>query len=142
MSMNKVDDEIVYASDNNTELEVDEKRKNDDNENNEEETFSYTFKLESVAHFSENIEGMSMYFSHVDNSGAYFTYKPTEKPKEWNDGYWYVPFNVMEQGYYNVNLLKHNDELKAIYIADEVNGGYDYMQLKPSSDTESSYAFQ
>lgn len=131
--------EIVYAS--NVEMETNEKRKNDDNENNDEETFQYTFKIDTVAHNSENIVGMPMYFSHADDEGAYFTYMETEYPKEWKDGYWFVTHEAMEKAYYDVNLLSHNDLLHTIYMTGDKGGGYDYMMLKSATNNDVGYAY-
>lgn len=140
---NEVVSDIAHASsqDEKEAVNIEEKRKNDDNENSDEETFSYTFEIDSVAHFSENIEGITMYFSHTDNKGAYFTYVATEKPKQWVDGYWFVTHDAMKKGFYNVDVLDHNDVLQSIYIADEQNGGFDYMQLKPANDLDKGYAY-
>ena len=126
---------VAHAS---STLSNEEKRKNDDIEAYEE--YDVTFELESVAHFSEGIKGIDMFFSHIDENGAYFTYMKTESPKTFESGYWFVPFEVLEKGYYNANYLEHNDKLESIFIVDEFNG--DYMQLKPSSDTEKGYAYK
>lgn len=125
---------VAHAS---STLSSEEKRKNDDIESNEE--YDVTFELESVAHFSEEIEGIDMFFSHTDENGAYFTYMQTESPKSFESGYWFVSYEVLEKGYYNADYLEHNDKLESIFIAD-ANG--DYMQLKPSSDTEKGYAYK
>ena len=125
---------VAHAS---STLSNEEKRKNDDIESNEE--YDVTFELESVAHFSEGIKGLPMFYSHADNNGVYFTYMTTENPKSFESGYWFVSYEVLDKGYYKADLLEHNDKLEAIYIADEFNG--DYIQLKPSSDTEKGYAY-
>ena len=135
-TINKEDNTSIALA--NSTLSQEEKRRNDDIENSEE--YDVTFELESVAHFSENIEGIEMFFSHVDEKGAYFTYVPTESPKSFESGYWFVSFEVLEKGYYNADYLEHNDKLESIFIADEFNG--DYMQLKPSSDIEKGYVYK
>lgn len=127
--------EVVYASD----YQTDEKRKNDDNESNDEETFTYTFKIDSVAHHSE-IEGFPMYFSHADEKGAYFTYMETEYPKEWKDGYWFVTHEALEKGSYDIDLLSHNDELRSIFISGTQSNRNDFMMLKHASDSGIGYA--
>lgn len=134
---------VAYASTNENTPETDEKRKNSDNEGEEEYTndIQIDFELESVAHFSEEIKGIPMYVAFKDDEGVYFTYAHTENPESWEGGYWYVSNEVLKQGYYDVDLLQHDDELRAIYINDNVNGGTDYMQLRPCNDTEKGYAY-
>ena len=138
---NKDLNEVAYASESSELLEVDEKRKNDDDESVDEETFAFTYNIQSISLSSQNIDGIPMYFSHSDSKGAYFTYMKTDQPKEWKDGYWFASHDVMKQGNYDINLLTHNDELRTVYVADG-NGGQDYMQLKPSNEIEDGYAYQ
>ena len=138
IAINTIDKEeyesIAHAS---ATLSQEERRRNDDVKNNEE--YDVTFELESVSNSSENIKGIEMFLSHVDEKGAYFTYVPTENPKSFEGGYWFVSFEVLEKGHYNPAYLEHNDKLESIFIVDELNG--DYMQLKPASDIDKSYVY-
>ncbi|MFJ7982468.1 hypothetical protein ACIQ1D_19625 [Lysinibacillus xylanilyticus] len=88
--------------------------------NQDETTVGYS--IESVTRENEN--GMTLYYSHSNDDGAFFNYVPSAQYENdgFSDNYWFVDNQTLERA--NIKSLSKDDAVEAIFYDGE------YFEIK------------
>lgn len=138
LSSNDTSKNVAYA---NTMEEVEPNRKgSEENEVDPMEEEDIVFNVESVTQATADVNTIPLYFSHSNEHGTFFTYTKTEKPKTWEQGYWYIDYNTLFLANINPTLLKHNDEVQGVFYPSEYGG--DSFEIKEVLAMSQTYSYK
>ena len=136
MNKSDVNEHVAYANSIDTNELEPTRKGNDENEVDPKEEEEILFNVKTVASQSNESDTMPLYFSHADEQGTYFTYRKTEKPHEWETGYWYIDYDTLLNANINPFALKHNTEIASIYYPKTWNGNsFEIKRVVASNST-------
>lgn len=131
----KVDNTVAYAS--NLSAEETEAIVKKAKEEAKEEDVIY--EVTSITNVDAKVNSIPLYFSHMNDEGAFFTHTPTEKGTDWILGYWFVDFGTLAKANINPVLLQHNDMIEGVYYPNDID---DYFEIKEVMPDSESYTFK